>query len=85
VHAARLASSSTLKMEAVRYSERSVNLYWTTRRHIQEDSILLLYSLSGVLLYCLKEFIFSAQIRKLNQIHNNKAVSLYSFMFHYSI
>jgi hypothetical protein len=35
-----LAYFSTLKMEAVCFYETSVNSYGTTRRHIQENSIL---------------------------------------------
>jgi hypothetical protein len=35
--AARLAYSSTLKLEAVRSSETSVNFHHTKRRHIPKD------------------------------------------------
>jgi hypothetical protein len=33
-----MAYSSTLKKEAVRFSEASINFYQITRRRIQEDS-----------------------------------------------
>jgi hypothetical protein len=38
-----LVRSSTLKMEAVVFSEMLVNFYNTTRRNVPEDSILLSY------------------------------------------
>jgi hypothetical protein len=43
VRVVRLAYSSTLKIDGVRSSETSVNIYQTTRHHILEDSGLHIY------------------------------------------